>query len=143
MARLSKEKVKERESHMKEIFERDPTLSAEDANKLFADTWGSQMRSSRVYEIRDIVRAELKDAGKLPASLSGARTSAPPKGGDVPAQAKGARQDTIPADDVCLLKIHKGEEETAAMVIAQLHDRGFTRARVDHEGPGYIVVTND
>lgn len=59
MPRLKNSDVEERETWVLEHFRQDPGMSVPKMNKVFKDHFKSNMRATRMYELRSIVREEL------------------------------------------------------------------------------------
>ncbi len=121
MARLPQEEVEFREEWLRQLFTKDPELSMEAANEKITEKFGISMRPQKIYEIRRIVRAELKGGAQFM----------------VPA----ARRATKIEHRVEAIPVPIGSEEAVAQVVEFLADRGMFGGQVASIGEGYVVVT--
>ncbi len=154
MARLPKDEVQEREQFIKELFLANPTLPMPQANTKFFERFGSKMRPQRVYDIREQIQTQLdnkvapKDITLTPAknrkenqmtrkkkSKTAKQTSKPPTA--VPA----ARGAVVPNQEVKLVPVEAGHESAVADALTKMKKLGAFKGRVDHQGPGYLVVS--
>jgi hypothetical protein len=71
MARISAEKIKEREEFLQNLFKSEPQMPVEKANAALKEKFGSKMRPQRVYELR---------GGKGASNGSGKRGPGRPRG---------------------------------------------------------------
>lgn len=133
----------EREQYMLGIFLKDPDLSMEKAQKEFSNKYGDRIRNKRVYELRDVARAQLK--GKVKPPTPSAVAAAPEKPKEKITRAAREPKDVGGVEAVTNhVALIEGDTEKLAWfekTISSLRSQGFNiNVAVDHRTDAYLVL---
>jgi hypothetical protein len=164
MPRLTRQEIVEREAFVKDrwkaLWPRGPDAptknlpTAAKINELLHKRFQEQMRSDKVYRLRDVAIKELREEGhEVPNPMRKPRKGGTPSPAQAPVVHAGRKgkapvaqppkatpvavRATLPH---ILSGLRPGEPQIIARVLAELGNIGVINVRVEHQGDDYVVI---
>lgn len=140
MPRLSREVVKVREDFVREVFRKEPGLSADKANQQVLAKFGSKLRTKRMYELREQVQAEARKP-VTEASRRGRVKTKGKKALPTPlVEANRSAYEDLEKLPFLARVSSKKEGQAIAKSFDMLREAKAHDLKVDHVGDNYVVI---